>query len=523
MIRLGYFLFCSVLFIALGSNVTFAVFDTFTVSQLVGSDTIAPTVPASVTATPIAFSQIDVAWDASTDDQNLTGYQLFRDAVQIATTSLTTYSDTGLTASTTYTYTVKAYDWFFNISSSSLPAATTTLAVPVVVVATTTNPTVTGTRTSVSLMDLSVEPSQTHVQIAWTTNVYARYALRWGKQSTYELGFVQNETFKKNHTTTITDLEPGTLYMYELVAYNQQGREYVLARDSFSTSAPEDTQAPANVAHLSAAIQDDSVYLSWSNPPDDDFDKVRIVRSYMFYPGSPASGYIAYEGTGESFVDVRALQDYSTQYYTIFTYDILGNISSGAVIAVRASESVFEDVQTPPLETPVATTTDQTATTTSSTPLSFSDIEVVQYGAIITTTEDVARVDNRGPVTLRIPYALLPEHLKTIVVSVGGLGAEPVSYLLRVNNDTTAYQAVVPPQEEIGTRTLSFVVYDFQTEVLTEFAGALMVYRAPASQGVGVPILSTLPPIQLVLSGITLLLLFLWLLLIRRKRLALQK
>ena len=60
---------------------------------------------------------------------NVRIYQVFRGNSQVATSTQTTYADTGLTASTTYTYVVKAFDSSGNISASStLAAATTTIA-----------------------------------------------------------------------------------------------------------------------------------------------------------------------------------------------------------------------------------------------------------------------------------------------------------------------------------------------------------------------------------------------------------
>ena len=57
-------------------------------------------------ATTISTSQINLSWNASSDNIGVTGYRIYRDSTQIATTSNTTYQDTGLSSSTTYSYTV---------------------------------------------------------------------------------------------------------------------------------------------------------------------------------------------------------------------------------------------------------------------------------------------------------------------------------------------------------------------------------------------------------------------------------
>ena len=71
------------------------------------SDTTPPTVPTGLTTTPVSSSQINLSWNASTDpDSAVSGYKVYRNGTQIGTSSSTTYSDTGLSPSTTYTYTV---------------------------------------------------------------------------------------------------------------------------------------------------------------------------------------------------------------------------------------------------------------------------------------------------------------------------------------------------------------------------------------------------------------------------------
>jgi uncharacterized repeat protein (TIGR03806 family) len=76
-------------------------------------DTTAPTVPGGVTATAQSGTQIQIAWQASTDSgTGVAGYRIFRDggSAAIATVTTTSYTDTGLAAATAYTYTVRAFD-----------------------------------------------------------------------------------------------------------------------------------------------------------------------------------------------------------------------------------------------------------------------------------------------------------------------------------------------------------------------------------------------------------------------------
>ena len=83
------------------------------------TDTTSPSKPANLTATPTSTSQINLAWDASADDVGVAGYKVFRNGNQIATPTGTSYNDTGLTADTTYDYTVSATDAAGNDSPKS--------------------------------------------------------------------------------------------------------------------------------------------------------------------------------------------------------------------------------------------------------------------------------------------------------------------------------------------------------------------------------------------------------------------
>ena len=91
-----------------------------------GSDTTAPSVPGGLTATGTTASSTTLSWSASTDNVGVTGYQVFRNGSQVATTSSTSYTDTGLSSATGYAYTVKAVDAAGNVSAASNSVSITT-------------------------------------------------------------------------------------------------------------------------------------------------------------------------------------------------------------------------------------------------------------------------------------------------------------------------------------------------------------------------------------------------------------
>ena len=90
-------------------------------------DTIPPSVPTNLVATP-GTNAIGLTWTASTDNVGVTGYTVRRNGTPVATSAATSYVDTGLQASTTYTFTVSAFDAAGNTSALTAPVQATTLA-----------------------------------------------------------------------------------------------------------------------------------------------------------------------------------------------------------------------------------------------------------------------------------------------------------------------------------------------------------------------------------------------------------
>ena len=93
------------------------------------ADSDPPSTPSGLSGNPVSATQIDLTWTAASDTggSGLAGYRVYRDGVQVGTTSQTSYSDTGLSADTTYAYTVSAYDNALNESAQSSPVDVTTL------------------------------------------------------------------------------------------------------------------------------------------------------------------------------------------------------------------------------------------------------------------------------------------------------------------------------------------------------------------------------------------------------------
>ena len=122
---------------AAGNLSTFSATSTTTT---MASDTTPPTAPTNLTAAAISASQVNLSWTASTDNVAVTGYKVERctgaacsNFAQVATPATTTFNDTGLASSTSYSYRVRATDAASNFSGYSSIATASTPVSPVAV------------------------------------------------------------------------------------------------------------------------------------------------------------------------------------------------------------------------------------------------------------------------------------------------------------------------------------------------------------------------------------------------------
>lgn len=90
-------------------------------------DVTPPSVPTGLSATAVSASQINLSWNASTDNVGVTGYKIYRGGSLLTTSTATTFQNTGLSEITAYSYQVSAYDAAGNESSKCTAVGATTL------------------------------------------------------------------------------------------------------------------------------------------------------------------------------------------------------------------------------------------------------------------------------------------------------------------------------------------------------------------------------------------------------------
>jgi fibronectin type 3 domain-containing protein len=126
-----------------------------------------PTAPGNVTAAAVSVSQVNLSWTASSSTVGLANYIVQRcqgagcsNFAQIAAPAATTYSDTGLSSGTSYSYRVQAIDTASSLSPFSNTASATTQTPP------TAPGNVTATPVSTSQINLSWTASTSSVGLA---------------------------------------------------------------------------------------------------------------------------------------------------------------------------------------------------------------------------------------------------------------------------------------------------------------------------------------------------------------------
>ncbi len=302
-------------------------------------DIIPPSVPTGLVAIAVSPSQINLSWVPSTDNVGVAGYQVYRNGSQVAIATSTSYQDTGLAASTTYTYTVVAYDAAGNVSAQSGAANATTPALPdttpptVTITAPAQNATVTSTVTLVATATDNVGVTSVQFTVDGA-NIGAPLT-----SSPYQIFW--NTTTVGNATHTISAF-----------AKDAAGNTGTAANVAVTVANP-DTTPPSVPANLTVTgVTTSTASLSWTASTDN-----VGVSGYNVYRNGTQVGTTA----NPSYTDT-GLAPSTTYTYTVAAYDAAGNVS-GRSTAANATTQTPPDT-TPPTVTITAPAQNATVTST---------------------------------------------------------------------------------------------------------------------------------------------------------------
>lgn len=182
------------------------------------ADTTAPSAPTAPGASQVTATSLTVSWGASTDNTGVVRYEVYRNGtLLVGSTTQTFLALTGLTASTTYSLTIKAFDAAGNASGNSITLVVSTAVAPVTPV-TPVTPAPDTTPPSVPTGLAASNVASTSLTISWTASsdnvgVVAYYVYRDGTLA----GSTSATSF------TLTGLSASTSYAMTVKAVDAAG------------------------------------------------------------------------------------------------------------------------------------------------------------------------------------------------------------------------------------------------------------------------------------------------------------
>jgi chitodextrinase len=299
-------------------------------SIAVTPDITRPGTPTVLTAYTLSNNAVHLTWAASTDNVGVAGYRVYRDGLLVGTTAYLFWQDIGLSPTTTYAYTIVAYDLAGNVSPATPAVNGRTNSA-----ADTTPPSVPGPVTGAPMSATQIE-------------------LRWGR-STDNVKVVGYKVFRNAvevaqvSTASLSDigLLPNTTYSYTVAALDNSGNVSARSTPVHVATAPRDTQAPSAPADVSAVAGRDVVYLSWTRSSDNiAVVGYRIIRSDMTVM---SSSVFTYQDTN--------VKPSTTYTYRVIAFDANANVSqTSAPVTVTTPDTLPPAVPGVPVGVAVSST-----------------------------------------------------------------------------------------------------------------------------------------------------------------------
>ncbi len=273
-----------------------------------GGDATPPSAPAGLTATAAGSTQINLAWNASSDagGSGLVGYRIFRGGTQVAqvASGVLSFADTGLSPNTNYSYVVRAIDGANNVSGPSNTAQ-----------ATTAQDTIAPSAPS-GLVATAL--SSTSVRLVWNGSTDTGGAGLAG----YRVfrGGAQIATGISGTTYTDNTVAPNTSYAYTVRALDNAGNASSDSNTA-SVTTPTDTTAPSAPSGLATtSVTETQVGLTWNASTDTGGSGLAGYRVFR-NAAQIATGIILTSYTDTTVTGV-------TYTYTVRAVDNAGNVSA---------------------------------------------------------------------------------------------------------------------------------------------------------------------------------------------------
>jgi len=274
-------------------------------------DTTPPATPPKPSSVGSYGSCAQLVWTATTDNVGVAGYHILRNGQIVATTTIPLYTDLGLARTTTYTYTLTAFDASGNTSLPSPPLTVRTTAAP---------------------------PPSVPTGLAAGTVTNSQVTLNW-TASTGLFGVISYQIYKgttannlTNYANTLTNsytdtgVNPGVTFYYAVAAIDYLG-DYSTLSAPLSVTPPQEAPPTTPGQPTVASVTYNLVGISWSYSTSS-----LGVSGYLIFRGPTPTSLtqvgnsvfpVYYDGT---------VTPSTTYYYAVTAYDQDGELSTQSAV-----------------------------------------------------------------------------------------------------------------------------------------------------------------------------------------------
>jgi chitodextrinase len=307
-----------------------------------------PPTPVTLSqATDITENSLKLSWteNADSDFKNYTIYQSstpgnLGNAVHTITDKLTTsFVLTGLSANTTYYFTIRVYDTCGLYADSNQFSAKTNAPI---------TPNLPPTPVTLSQ---ATDITENALGLSWTENIdvdFKNYTI-YQSSALGSLGnAVHTVTDKFTTSFVLTGLSANTTYYFTIRVYDTGGlyadSNQIGAKTSAALPPPNFPPTPVTLSQATD-ITENSLKLSWTENADSDLRNYTIYQSTI--TGAIGTAITAVTGSSLTSYDVTGLSENTTYYFMIRVYDAEGLYADSNQISATTHSTPSETSQFP--------------------------------------------------------------------------------------------------------------------------------------------------------------------------------
>ncbi len=321
-------------------------------------DTVAPSVPAGVTANSVTATSAVITWTPSTDNRAVKEYEVYNGNTLLGTVSSASYTMSGLTEFSSYSVTVKAKDAAGNTSAASTALSFKTKDV--------TAPSVPSNVTSADL-------TATGFEIAWTASTDNDAV------AGYEVSL--NDTVVATVTNTsyvFTGLTPATSYSVSVKAKDAAGNiSAATSALTVSTPAQEETEAPTAPTNLGSSDKTTTGFkVTWTSSTDNvGVTAYEVYNDGVLVTKTPETSYV-----------FSGLKDSTAYKITVKARDAAGNVSvASSELSVSTNDGTVPTVPVGVASSAVTATGFGISWTASTDNVGVTGYEIYKNGTLVDT------------------------------------------------------------------------------------------------------------------------------------------